>query len=202
MSDFFSSASSAANASPSSFGEFLFNPSNVRFGSPAQPVLSISTDKVFFGVEAFDESRSEVLVAGHGEGFGLFMAELLSDYQLGLTRMVSPEGRTVGALIFAGQEKVLVLAFDAHSKANHKVLLDWKKHQSIQLTVMTDIGDICLTQQLTNSIIDKLLTVKTNKVEQEPTSEIFAAMKMLTGYYGQFSQVVTTLMVPCNAQAS
>lgn len=178
----------------------MFNPSSVRFGSPALPVIAASSPKAFFGAGILDESRSEVVVACGGTGFGRFIQELLSDYQLGLSRVATPDGRILGGLVFVGKGKVLFLAFDAHSPANRKILLDWKKNKSIQICIKSDIGEMAFASELTNSIVDKLLAVKTDKYEKYPADEMFVVMKALTDFYGSSSQFVMTFMVPCDEQ--
>lgn len=190
--------SSSPNAFEPLENGLAMNPGNVRFGSPSQLVIGAGAAKVIFGTGTLDKSRAEVLVACLGEGFGHFMAEVLSDHELGLTRVVMGDGRTLGGLIFVGKEKKLFLPFDAHSPTIRKVLSDWKKHKSIQCFIKTDIGDMGFTSPLRNGILDKLLAVKEDKFECRPSMEMMLVMKVVTDQFAQSAEVVTAPLLPCD----
>lgn len=170
------------------------NPGNIRFGTPPQPVVAACSTRVALGSENFDKTRSEVVVACFGSKFAYFVAELLSDYKLGLTRTVTAEGRTIGGLLFVGRGKMLFLPFDAHLPTMRKALLDWKRYKSVQCFITTDRGTGSFILDLNNGMLDELLAVKVDKCDKVPTMEMVVAVRAMTEELTQSAQVVTAMM--------
>lgn len=175
---------------------------NIRFGDPAQPVIGGGAAKVVLGVRDLDESRAEVFLACWGEGFGNFVSDVLRDHELGLTRVVMGNGRTLGGLIFVGKGKTLFLPFDAHSPTIRKIMRDWKKHRSIQCCIKTDLGGMGFISPLTNNILEKLLAVREDKFDTMPSTEMMNVSQAIANQLSQAAQVVSTPLIPYDKNGS
>lgn len=148
-----------------SHGIRRLNAGNLQFDAARTPVMGGVLAQTVFGDElGWDIRRPQILVTCESPAFmGVVQQLHCSNALVGVSRAQLPNGGYLAAIVYKNDEQSLAVWFNPHSQAGKALLRDWHKHQNMHITFVCGKSEFSNRQELTNSLIPKLLAAQSPK---------------------------------------